>query len=443
MGFSPRRSVFIIPINTMRRNIIVSALLLLFITFAFSCEKKESPVKVTDEMARDTLYDIMEYWYYWHDNMPAINKKNYSNPYTLLEALRYDKLDRWSFVADYEKFMADMAGEFYGHGFSMGVDEEDNARIAMIYSESPLYIQGVRRGWIVSSINGHDIATVIKNGDAYTYNLIFSAPTSAFVFKKPDGTLWETTSTKSKFTINTVLEYDTLKLKSGTAGHLVLESFKSSTSAELEEAFDFFRDNNVSDLIIDFRYNSGGYLDVALEMSNYIAGNNLNSEIFSLLRYSDKRSRHNYSYYFGETSVPLDISNIVFITSRATASASEALINGLKPFFNIVSVGDTTYGKPMGMDGWACAEKYIFYPVTFKVVNAQGQGEYFGGLPPEIIGGDDLKHDFNDREEECLKYAIEYLENGTVTAKSEESRYRPVYMFNRPKWSDNMFTTIP
>ena len=76
-------------------------------------------------------------------------------------------------------------------------------------------------------------------------------------------------------------------------------------------------------------------------------------------------------------------------------------------------------------------------------MNAQGQGEYFGGLPPEIIGGDDLKHDFNDREEECLKYAIEYLENGTVTAKSEESRYRPVYMFNRPEWSDNMFTTIP
>ena len=255
--------------------------------------------------------------------------KNYSNPYTLLEALRYDKLDRWSFVADYEKFMADMAGEFYGHGFSMGIDEEDNARIAMIYSESPLYIQGVRRGWIVSSINGHDIATVIKNGDAYTYNLIFSAPTSAFIFKKPDGTLWETTSTKSKFTINTVLEYDTLKLKSGTAGHLVLESFKSSTSAELEEAL-IFRDNNVSDLIIDLRYNSGGYLDVALRCQLH-SGNNLNSEIFRYCGTAIK-VEHNYSYYFGETSVPLDVSNIVFITSRATASASEALINGLKPF---------------------------------------------------------------------------------------------------------------
>ena len=245
----------------------------------------------------DTLYDIMEYWYYWHDNMPAINKKNYSNPYTLLEALRYDKLDRWSFVADYEKFMADMAGEFYGHGFSMGIDEEDNARIAMIYSGSPLYIQGVRRGWIVSSINGHDIATVIKNGDAYTYNLIFSTPTTAFVFKKPDGTLWETTSTKSKFTINTVLEYDTLKLKSGTAGHLVLESFKVRPRRNWRRLL-IFRDNNVSDLIIDLRYNSGGYLDVALEMSNYIA-ETTSTPKFSLLRYSDKRSRHNYSYYFG------------------------------------------------------------------------------------------------------------------------------------------------
>jgi len=375
--------------------------------------------------------------------MPAIDKNNYSNPYTLLEALRYDELDKWSFVADYEEFMADMAGEFYGHGISIGVDEENNARIAMIYSGSPLYVQGVRRGWIVLTINGYDIAAVIKNGDAYTYNLIFSASTSDFVFKKPDGTIWETTSTKSSFTVNTVLEYDTLKLKSGTTGHLVLESFKGSTSAELEEAFDFFRDNNVSDLIIDLRYNSGGYLAVAQEMSDYIAGNTLNSEIFALLQYNDKRSRHNYPYYFGETSIPLDVSNIVFITSRATASASEALINGLKPFFNIVSVGDTTYGKPMGMDGWVCAEKYIFYPVTFKIVNAQGQGEYFGGLPPEITDRDDLEHDFNDRGEDCLQSAIDYLENGTISTKSKDIQYKPVYMFNRPEWSDNMYTTIP
>ncbi len=427
----------------MRKYSLVITVLFLFTALYYSCEREKTPVEVTDEMARDTLYDIMNYWYYWYDEVPDIDKNDYNNPYTLLEAMRYDELDKWSFVADYEEFIADMAGEFYGYGISIGLDEEDNARIAMIYSGSPLYAKGVRRGWIVKAINGYNISAIIKSGDSYTYNLAFSTSTSEFVFEKPDGTTWETSSTKSSFTVNTVLEYDTLNLKSGKTGHLVLESFKASTSGELEEAFSFFRDNNITDLIIDLRYNSGGYLTVAQEMSGYIAGNNLNSEIFALLRYNDKRSRNNYPYYFEETDIALDVTNIVFITTRATASASEAVINGLKPFFNIVSVGDTTYGKPMGMDGWVCSEKYIFYPVTFKIVNADQQGEYFGGLAPEIIGDDDLRYDFDDRREECLGEAIDYLENGTITSKSIKSHYKPVYMFNRPEWSDNMFSATP
>ena len=68
-------------------------------------------------MARDTLYDIMNEWYYWNDVMPAVNKDNYADPYLLMDAMRYKPLDRWSFVADYNEFMAQMQGSFVGHGF--------------------------------------------------------------------------------------------------------------------------------------------------------------------------------------------------------------------------------------------------------------------------------------------------------------------------------------
>ena len=70
------------------------------------------------------------------------------------------------------------------------------------------------------------------------------------------------------------------------------------------------------------------------------------------------------------------------ITTRGTASASEAVMNGLKPHINVVSIGDTTNGKPTGMNGWEVGKKYFIWPVTFKMVNSQNQGEYFNGIFP-------------------------------------------------------------
>ena len=70
------------------------------------------------------------------------NKENYTDPYELMDAMRYKTLDRWSFVADYDEFIAEMQGTFVGHGFRIGLDNAGNARIAMIYSNSPLYANG-------------------------------------------------------------------------------------------------------------------------------------------------------------------------------------------------------------------------------------------------------------------------------------------------------------
>ncbi len=133
---------------------------ILFLTLFASCKKDNVPpdVTVTPAMARDSLYYIMNEWYYWYDLMPTVNKDDYADPYELLDAMRYKELDRWSFVADYDEFMAEMQGTFVGHGFRIGVDDSGNASIAMIYNNSPLYANGVRRGWIVKKINDTDVA---------------------------------------------------------------------------------------------------------------------------------------------------------------------------------------------------------------------------------------------------------------------------------------------
>lgn len=424
------------------RLILIPLILLSFI----SC-RKEDPFGngITPEQARDTLYDIMNDWYYWYDVMPVVNKNNYPDPYELMDAMRYTPVDRWSFVADYDEFNAQMGGTFVGHGIRIGIDQSQKARISMIYSGSDLYAAGVRRGWIIKTINNADIAQIILSGDQNAYNNLLGPTeagiTNTFVFTKPDGSEITISSTKSSFIINTVLHYDTLHLSSGIAGHLVFESFIEPSARELQTAFAFFRVNNVQDLILDLRYNSGGFLDIARTLASYIAGNvpASSNETFARLSHNNKKQAADINYTFKSTPLPLDLQRLVVITTRLTASASEAVINGLVPFMDVVCIGDTTAGKPAGMDGWAAGRKYWFWPVTFKIVNADNQGDYFDGIFPDKVVADDITRDFEDRNELCLKEAVFFLETGTLSGKGVPVFDRNPYISEKPPWLNNAF----
>ena len=430
------------------------AILLIMAAVFSACKKDDDPPVVidkelTDAMARDSLYFLMKQWYFWYKEMPPVVKENYDDPYELLEAMRYRTLDKWSFVADYDEFIAEMQGEFVGHGIRIGIDDSDKARIAMIYNKSPLYGNGVRRGWIVKTVNGQDIARIIINGDSEAYNNTMGPGTAGiinnFVFINPDGEEVAISSAKKSFTINSVILYDTLHLSNEKiAGHLVFESFIQPSSGELVEAFEFFHSCGVNDLILDLRYNSGGYLFVAQELASYITGNSLalSKKVFATLKYNDKNQSQNESYPFLSTSSPLDLNRIVFITSRLTASASEAVMNGLEPYLEVAAVGDTTLGKPMGMNGWTVGEKYFYWPITFKMVNADNVGDFFDGIPPEKTAPDDITRDFDDRNEACLKEAVRYLETGSFSSKGSSRFYRHPQYSEKPDWVKNGLTII-
>jgi len=304
----------------------------------------------------------------------------------------------------------------------------------------------VRRGWIVRKINDKDLAPILiaKNGTAYS-DLIgpgVAGITNKFLFKKPDGSILTISSAKSSFTINSVILYDTLHLKSGITGHLVFESFIEPSENELTQAFKFFSENNVQDLIVDLRYNSGGYLYIAQLLASYISGNGYTSTDFATISYNDKNQEFNRSYKFITTSYPMFLTKVVFITSRMTASASEDLMNGLSPIKTFVSIGDTTDGKPVGMLGFPCASKYIFSPITSVVVNSLNQGDFYTGFAPDKIASDDIAHDFDDRNEKCLYEAISYLETGAFSGKGFQNFRRSAQFSEKPEWMNNSFVSI-
>jgi Periplasmic protease len=401
------------------------AILLPFLILGFSSCKKdvapESKNAVIDAQARDDLYNVMNQYYFWYNLMPVVVKTDYKNPSDLLDAMEYKTLDRWSFVQTYAQYLAQSQGAFVGHGISMGLDPSNQVRIAQIYSRSPLYSFGVRRGWIVKKINGTDLAQIFIDRDSAAYNKAIGHSTlgltNTFLFQTPAGKDSTITSAKDSFKLNTVIFADTLHLKSGITGHLVFDQFITPSTQELQDAFTYFSQNNIKDLIVDLRYNGGGNLNVLANMASYVAGAAQFNKPFLTLTFNDKNTSSNGTYTFSSVSAPLSLSKVIVITTRGTASASEDFINGLKPVLDIRTIGDTTNGKPVGMLGFPYQTSYMFFPITFSLVNSAGQGDFYQGFVPDKYVPDDITHDWYDRNESCLKEAIYYLENGRVSAK--------------------------
>jgi carboxyl-terminal processing protease len=412
---------------------------LLSLLISSSCKKEIT--STTDELARDYLFDAMQNVYLWYKEMPVVVKEDYKDPYELLDAMRYKELDRWSYIQTYDEYQAQITGNFVGHGISMKLDPENQVRIAEIYNNSPLYALGVRRGWIVKKINGTDLAPIFISGDGTAFNELLGPSeagiTNTFLFQTPDDRDSTITSTKSSFTLNTVLAYDTLHLKSGITGHLVFNQFIPPSNQELETAFAYFKQNSITDLIVDLRYNGGGDINVLTNMASYIAGAANVNKTFASLTYNDLNTAQNRTFRFNATSYPLNLTKLITICTRRTISASEDLINGLLPYMDVRCIGDTTNGKPVGMNGIQYQTSYMFWPITFSLVNASGQGDFYEGFVPEKYVPDDITHDWSDRNELCLKEAIYYLEHGTVSSKGAYSYQPSVHFYEKPGRIDN------
>lgn len=418
-------------------------LLLAVISVAFtSCREKPGPDDpYTDEQkARDGLFDLMSYIYFWRSNLPVVDKDDYAGPAELLEAMRYKDKDKWSFVADFDEFMASMQGEFVGHGISMALDTNDVVRVVMLYRNSDLWPQKVRRGWIVKQINDVDIAPIFISGDWAAYNSLMGPATvnrtNKFLFGKPDGTDVVLYSTKASFTVNSVLADTVFDISGHKIAYFCFESFIDPSEGELNTIFADFATQGAQDLIIDLRYNGGGYMDIAQQLASLCVNNTFTDDVCYKLKYNSYVSAEwDKSYNFIAAQNSLDLDRVVFITSRGTASASEVVINSLKPYMDVYLVGDSTHGKPCGMNLWGypfdasdeTEYDYVFAPITFEYTNSLNEGAFYDGMEPDEKATDDIMHDFGDTEEHSLKTALALL---LGTKSGNNAGYHPVHVFS-------------
>jgi len=224
-------------------------------------------------------------------------------------------------------------------------------------------------------------------------------------------------------TAPSIYKATTLTVGEKKVGYLMLKSFINSTNDELDAAFTKFKADGVTELVVDLRYNGGGWLDGSEHLASLITGGGLKDKLFTRLTYNGKHQDYNSDYHFKDYSQSLELTKVVFIATGGTASASEVVINGLKPYIEVAIIGDTTYGKPVGMNPMSHCD-YTLVPITFKLANADAYGDYFDGMPADCAADDDVTRDFGDPEEGSLKAALSYLNDKTCPAATVQS-WRP------------------
>ncbi len=192
-------------------------------------------------------------------------------------------------------------------------------------------------------------------------------------------------------------------------GYILFDSFIDTSNAALDQAFTRFGSQGVTELVIDERYNGGGEVSVAQHLASLIAGNSLSGKTLATLTFNDKHPDQNQTISFETVTHPLDLTRVFFITTDATASASELTINALAPYIRVVTVGRATFGKPVGENGFDVCTN-VLYPITFKIANARGFGDYFDGLPATCPAVDDTGHPLGDPAEASLATALGYVQ---------------------------------
>ncbi len=400
------------PYQHLLRIIWLSASLFIMLSFA-SCRKedeKDDDQRVIDNI---TFHNLMKEWYFWYDLMPEIDPSLYMSPYQVLNQLRYTQ-DPWSFITTKEEFEAYYSeSKYVGHGFGSGWDDEGKLRVSFVFENTDIFDAGVSRSWIIEAINDQ----IISEGDNINQLLGPNnvGVSNKFRFINPDNETVEFTFEKKEITMNAVLHSEVIEYGGERTGYMVYKGFTGPSKNEIEDVFSDFLHEGIDNLILDLRYNSGGQTSLANYLASSIGGTAVFEEPFTGYVYNDKQTSQNYVDSFKVTDFPLNKDRLVVITTRTTASASEMVINGLKPYMPVTVVGSNTSGKPMGMNVWFYRD-YAFVPITFKIVNAEGEGEYFDGLPADAYIDDDLTRMFGDPGELSLKEALIYLETGSFSA---------------------------
>jgi len=406
------------------------------------CQRPELNAKIFCALQQD---------YLWYKDLPAtINPADYNTPQALLDAVAAPQ-DRYSFAITQQEYEDRyINATYFGYGFStVRTDNNTALQIAYVFDDGSAAQSGLRRGDKIIEIEGVSVASWLSQLDAGTvtsddiYGPNQDGVVRNFVWTKPDTSEMSADLIKRQVTTNTVLHRSVAMQGDKRVGYLVFNSFIELSEIELEQAFAYFGQQNIDELVLDLRYNGGGLIRVANQLSTQIARNAVQGQVFVKYQYNDKNSGKNSSTIFstGAGRTVLNLDRLFVLTSPSSCSASELVINALAPFVDVVQIGETTCGKPVGMQPDIIGD-HVLFAINFQTVNAQNQGDYFEGLQPECPVANSITGDWGVITDPLYAKALGYIDgNGcneaSVSAAAMSIRTPKVKPMLRSPWAMN------
>lgn len=389
--------------NKFLSPIILSLLLLLN-----SCgSSSDEEVQLFSLEEKQFLHNLFLTEYLWYDQVSSnIDYPQYTDPQLMINDLRFNPPDQWSFTMtqqEYENY-ANQKTTGFGFGYTSGFF------IYLVRINAPAY-EKLFRGDQILEINGKAATDILISQASQNLN----TPSTFTVLR--NGTQMDVTLTPSEYSFNVslgkIITQGTQKV-----GYLRFDSFTESSVAEFENIFSTFQNENIDELVIDLRYNGGGSVATASALLDNIT-NAYASQRQMYLDWNTKYQHNNDSYTFEDADMQdgneLSMERVFFLTTKSSASASEAIINALVPYIgvnNIITVGDDTHGKPVGMSGRVYGQNYYFL-INFFVRNDTAETTSVDGIPATCIAEDDITHIMGDENETMLATALYYIQNNS------------------------------
>lgn len=452
------------------KKIAISLLLGLFIFTTISCEDNDDNAVPKALQSKDFVWKGLNLYYLWKNNVPdlADNRfanqdqlnaysESFANPTELFNGLLYDRtnVDKYSVIySDYSVLEGVLSGNTKSNGVDFalrlkpGSSTEVYGWVRYIVPNSDASTKDIQRGDIFYAVNGTTLTvenyrTLLLSTDNYTLNLADYDGGNI----TPNGqsvALTKTNLAENPILLNTVITQGEKKV-----GYLMYNGFYGQYDNQLNTVFGNFKSQGVTHLVLDLRYNSGGSVNTATKLASMITGQ-FPGQLFAKQQWNDKAQAYYESkspnsllnkFYTGLNG--LNLNKVYILTSQSSASASELVINCLKPYINVIQIGDKTTGKNVGSitlyDSPTFAKKdvnsshkYAMQPIVLKIVNKDGFGDYTAGISPniEVIENHGNLGILGDVNEPLLSVALENISlNGRMKPRTPSTTERDLIDF--------------
>ncbi|WP_426429902.1 S41 family peptidase [Winogradskyella sp. HB-48] len=414
------------------KQILLSCLALIMLTGCFE-DLDDNAASSSD--IKDFVWKAMNSYYLYNDNVPDLSNdrfgingvdnrydkteayseylNGFSTPEELFSNLKFDPLDPFSVIVpnfydvlNLQQGVSISNGMEYRLYFIPGNQTEVFGVITLVLRNSVAEDLGLFRGQIFRAIDGinlnADNISELLSQDSYTLNFGAYLDNGTEEIEDDDVILTgnSVSITKVEYIENPIHEAQVLTLPNANVAYLMYNGFTRNFDNTLNDVFSQFQANNANELVLDLRYNGGGSIQSALHLASMITGQ-FNGQIFSKLFYNNNQEFQNRNYNFTNTLEgggainSLNLNRVYVLTTSRSASASELIINSLRPYIEVIHIGDNTSGKTQSnrlvfdspdfnSNDVTTSHTYALIPLTANSTNVNDELVPPNGLTPDI-----------------------------------------------------------